>query len=124
MNVLAQLQASLTDRYVIEREIGAGGMATVYLAEDLKHGRRVAIKVLSPSMTSAMSTERFLREIRLVASLQHPHVLPLHDSGEADGMLYYCLLHRRWLRLRPRRSSCCRSTTPARIRMTPTSPPG
>src|SRR5437868_2736530 len=66
-------------------------MATVYLAEDLKHGRQAAIKVLSSSMTSAMSTERFLREIRLVANLQHPNVLPLHDSGESDGMLYYIM---------------------------------
>lgn len=86
-----QVQAVVGDRYRIEREIGAGGMATVYLAVDLKHGRQVAVKVLDSGVTAAMSAERFLREIQLIASLQHPHVLPLHDSGEADGVLYYIM---------------------------------
>ncbi|MBK8249849.1 MAG: serine/threonine protein kinase [Gemmatimonadetes bacterium] len=87
----SRLAAALTDRYRIERELGQGGMATVYLAEDLKHQRRVAIKVLKPELGAVLGAERFLSEIRTTASLQHPHLLPLFDSGEADGLLYYVM---------------------------------
>ena len=86
-----RLQAALADRYRIERELGRGGMATVYLAEDLKHHRQVAIKVLDPELAAAIGPERFLREIETVARLTHPHILPLFDSGEADGLLYYVM---------------------------------
>jgi serine/threonine-protein kinase len=84
----AALSAALASRYNIERELGRGGMATVYLAEDLRHHRKVAIKVLSPELALALGDERFLREIELIARLHHPHVLPLHDSGSAAGLLY------------------------------------
>jgi len=83
-----QLQAALHDRYTIVREIGAGGMATVYLAHDLKHDRDVAIKVLHPDLGAALGGERFLSEIRTTARLQHPSILPLFDSGQADGLLF------------------------------------
>src|ERR671921_2645981 len=82
---------ALADRYRIERELGAGGMATVYLAHDLRHDRRVAIKVLRPDLAEALGRERFLREIRLAARLNHPHILPLHDSGEAGGDLFFVM---------------------------------
>jgi serine/threonine-protein kinase len=82
---------SLADRYAIERELGAGGMATVYLAEDRKHHRKVAIKVLHAELSAVLGPERFLKEIELTASLQHPHILPLFDSGSADGLLYYVM---------------------------------
>jgi len=85
------LTRALADRYRIERELGAGGMATVYLAHDLRHGRDVAIKVLHPDLGAALGAERFLTEIRTTARLQHPHILPLLDSGEADGLLYYVM---------------------------------
>ena len=88
---LDRLTAALADRYTIEREIGAGGMATVYLAEDLKHHRKVALKVLRPELAAALGSERFLREIEIAAGLTHPHILPLHDSGEAEGYLYYVM---------------------------------
>jgi serine/threonine-protein kinase len=88
---LERLKAALADRYAIEREIGRGGMATVYLAEDLKHRRQVAVKVLDPELARALGAERFLREIEIAAKLTHPHILPLHDSGEADGFLYYVM---------------------------------
>ncbi len=88
---LAGLTAALADRYRIEREIGAGGMATVYLAEDLKHHRRVAVKVLRPELGAEMGPGRFLREIEISAQLHHPHILPLYDSGEAGGILYYVM---------------------------------
>jgi serine/threonine-protein kinase len=81
----------LADRYRLDRELGAGGMATVYLAHDLKHDRDVAIKVLHPDLGAALGGERFLTEIRTTARLQHPHILPLLDSGEADGLLYYVM---------------------------------
>ena len=84
----ARLTAALADRYIIERELGAGGMATVYLAEDLKHKRKVAVKVLRPELAATLGPERFVREIEIAAGLSHPHILPLHDSGEADGFLY------------------------------------
>jgi eukaryotic-like serine/threonine-protein kinase len=90
MDVSRQLGA-LSDRYRIEREIGAGGMATVYLAEDLKHRRRVALKVLRPELGAVLGTERFLAEINVTANLQHPHLLPLFDSGEVDGLLFYVM---------------------------------
>jgi serine/threonine-protein kinase len=86
-----RLAAALADRYRIERELGAGGMATVYLGHDLKHGRDVAIKVLHPDLGAALGSERFLSEIRTTARLQHPHILPLLDSGQADGLLYYVM---------------------------------
>jgi serine/threonine-protein kinase len=86
-----RLQAALADRYRLEREVGQGGMATVYLAEDLKHHRRVALKVLRPELAAALGPERFVREVETVAQLQHPHILPLFDSGTADGFLYYVM---------------------------------
>jgi serine/threonine-protein kinase len=90
-DALDRLKAALADRYTIERELGSGGMATVYLAEDLKHHRQVAIKVLRPELAASLGTERFVREIEIAANLTHPHILPLHDSGEADGFLYYVM---------------------------------
>ncbi len=90
-NILERLKSALADRYAIEREIGAGGMATVYLAEDLKHHRQVAVKVLRPELAATLGPERFLREIETAARLTHPHILPLYDSGEADGFLYYVM---------------------------------
>jgi serine/threonine-protein kinase len=87
------LQDALADRYRIERELGGGGMATVYLAEDLKHHRPVAIKVLHPELGAAIGPERFLREIAIAARLNHPRILPLHDSGAARGFLYYVMPH-------------------------------
>src|ERR687891_2899612 len=86
-----RLRDAIADRYRIERELGAGGMATVYLAHDLRHDRDVAIKVLHPDLGAALGSERFLAEIRTTARLQHPHILPLLDSGEASGLLYYVM---------------------------------
>jgi serine/threonine protein kinase len=86
-----QLRAALAERYRIEGELGQGGMATVYLAEDLKHGRRVAIKVLRPELAAVIGAERFVREIRTIAALQHPHILGLIDSGEVQGTAYYVM---------------------------------
>jgi serine/threonine-protein kinase len=88
---LERLSAALSDRYRIERELGAGGMATVYLADDLRHARKVAVKVLRPELAAVIGAERFLAEIRTTANLQHPHILPLFDSGEADGFLFYVM---------------------------------
>ena len=88
---LTNLGAALADRYRIERELGSGGMATVYLAHDLRHDRRVAIKVLRNELAESLGRERFLREIRLAAKLTHPHILPLYDSGEATGFLYFVM---------------------------------
>ena len=85
------LSQTLADRYPLERPLGRGGMATVYLGRDLKHHRAVAVKVLHPELAAGLGTERFLREIRIEAALQHPHILPLHDSGEANGFLYYVM---------------------------------
>jgi serine/threonine-protein kinase len=90
---LDRLKAALADRYTIEREIGSGGMATVYLAQDLKHDREVAVKVLRPELSAVLGGERFLREIRIAAKLNHPHILALYDSGEAEGFLYYVMPH-------------------------------
>jgi len=89
---LPALTAALADRYRVERELGAGGMATVYLAHDLRHERDVAIRVIHPDLGAALGGERFLAEIKTTAKLQHPHILPLLDSGDAgDGLLYYVM---------------------------------
>jgi len=85
------LAAALGGSYRIERELGQGGMATVYLAHDLKHDRKVAVKVLRPDLAAVIGAERFLREIKTIATLQHPHILGLIDSGEVDGTAYYVM---------------------------------
>src|SRR6478735_108262 len=90
-DIVSTLTQQLGAHYRVERELGAGGMATVYLAHDLKHDRDVAIKVLPPDLGAALGGERFLSEIRTTARLQHPHILPLLDSGEAGGLLYYVM---------------------------------
>jgi serine/threonine protein kinase len=89
--VVGRLTAALADRYRIERELGQGGMATVYLAQDLKHDRKVALKVLKPELAAVLGAERFVVEIKTTASLQHPHILPLFDSGTAEGFLFYVM---------------------------------
>src|SRR3990170_1521113 len=86
-----RVKGAFAGRYELERERGCGGAATVYLAEDLKHGRRVAVKVLRPEVAAALGAERFLQEIGIAAGLSHPHILPLHDSGEVQGFLYYVM---------------------------------
>ncbi|MDH5804998.1 MAG: serine/threonine protein kinase, partial [Gemmatimonadota bacterium] len=97
MSNLEKLKAALQERYSLERELGAGGMATVYLAQDVKHNRKVAVKVLRPDLAAILGGERFLKEIEVTANLQHPHILPLFDSGEAYGpdksgpFLYYVM---------------------------------
>ena len=91
MDVLNTLRRALADRYAIERELGAGGMATVYLAEDVKHHRKVAVKVLRPDLAASLGGDRFLREIETTAQLTHPHILPLLDSGAAEGTLFYVM---------------------------------
>jgi eukaryotic-like serine/threonine-protein kinase len=88
---IARLTTALAERYQIQRELGAGGMATVYLAQDLRHHRNVAVKVLRPELAQTLGPERFLREIEIAAGLHHPHILPLYDSGEADGFLFYVM---------------------------------
>jgi serine/threonine protein kinase len=90
-DALTRLSGALSDRYRIERELGQGGMATVYLAEDLRHDRKVALKVLRQDVAQTVGAERFLQEIRLAARLSHPHILPLFDSGEAAGFLFYVM---------------------------------
>ena len=92
-DLLEQLKAALADRYRIERELGSGGMATVYLAEDIKHDRKVAIKVMRPELAAILGGDRFLREVSIAAKLNHPHILALYDSGEADGFLCYVMPH-------------------------------
>ncbi len=89
--ITSRLSTALADRYRIESHLGEGGMATVYLAEDLKHKRKVAVKVLRPELAAVLGAERFVQEITTTANLQHPHILPLFDSGEADGFLYYVM---------------------------------
>jgi len=84
-------QGALRGRYEVEREIGRGGMATVFLARDPRHDRPVAVKVLHPDLAAAIGTDRFLREVRITARLSHPHILPLLDSGEGEGLLYYVM---------------------------------
>jgi hypothetical protein len=91
MDLERRVDQAVADRYRLERELGRGGMAVVYLAEDLRHHRRVAVKVLLPELAQALGADRFLREIRTVANLAHPNILPLHDSGEAEGLLYYVM---------------------------------
>ena len=91
MTTSDRLAAAISDRYRLERELGAGGMATVYLAQDLKHDRQVAIKVLRPELAAVIGAARFLAEIKTTANLQHPHILPLHDSGEVDGTVFYVM---------------------------------
>jgi len=86
-----RLTAALTGRYAVESQVGRGGMAVVFKAEDLRHRRQVAIKVLHPDLTATLGAERFLHEIKIVAGLRHPHILPLYESGEADGLLYYVM---------------------------------
>ncbi|MCA2996939.1 serine/threonine-protein kinase [Gemmatimonas sp.] len=99
---VARLATALATHYRVDRELGAGGMATVYLAHDLKHERDVAIKVLHPDLGAALGAERFLSEIRTTARLQHPHILPLLDSGAADGLLFYVMPYVRGETLRAR----------------------
>src|ERR1041384_1819148 len=91
MGLLGQLAAALGDRYRVERELGHGGMAVVFLAEDLKHRRRVAIKLLKPELSAALARDRFPRESEMVAPLHHPHSPPRYDSGQADGLLSYVI---------------------------------
>ncbi|MEO7474274.1 MAG: serine/threonine-protein kinase, partial [Gemmatimonadales bacterium] len=86
-----RLKSALGDRYELEREVGQGGMATVFLARDLKHDRKVAIKVLRPELSASLGADRFLREIRVAANLQHPNILGLYDSGETEGLLFYVM---------------------------------
>src|SRR5215203_6035248 len=88
---IESLRAALAGRYNLARELGAGGMATVYLAHDLRHDRKVAIKVLKPELAAVLGADRFIQEIKTTASLQHPHILPLFDSGSADGILFYVM---------------------------------
>src|SRR5256885_14867202 len=90
-SVATALRAAIADRYRIERELGQGGMATVYLAHDLKHDRKVAVKVLKPELAAVLGADRFVVEIKTTAALQHPHILPLFDSGTAEGFLYYVM---------------------------------
>ena len=91
MESAVALAEALRDRYELERELGAGGMATVYLARDLKHHRKVALKVLRTELAAVIGAKRFLQEIETTANLQHPHILPLHDSGEVGGTAYYVM---------------------------------
>ena len=88
---VTRLNAALAGRYAIERELGEGGIATVYLADDLKHERKVALKVLKPELAAVVGAERFLADMQATANLQHPHILPLFDSGEAGGFLFYVM---------------------------------
>ena len=105
MSIIDRLTEALSNRYRVDRELGAGGMATVYLAHDVKHERDVAIKVLHPDLGAALGAERFLSEIKTTAKLQHPHILPLLDSGAADGLLYYVMPYVRGETLRARLNS-------------------
>ena len=88
---IEQINARLPERYRVERQVGAGGMATIYLAHDLKHDRRVALKILNDELSATVGAERFLREVRFAARLTHPHILPLYDSGSVDELLYYVM---------------------------------
>ena len=91
MHPLEQINTALAGRYIIERQIGAGGMATVYLARDVRHNRQVALKVLNPELGAVLGSERFMAEIEVTANLHHPNLLPLFDSGEAGGLLFYVM---------------------------------
>ncbi|MDP9177505.1 MAG: serine/threonine protein kinase, partial [Gemmatimonadota bacterium] len=88
---IEQLRQSFSSAYTVDRELGRGGMATVYLAQDVKHERMVALKVLHSELAASLGADRFLREIKVAARLNHPHILPLHDSGALDGFLYYVM---------------------------------
>src|SRR5678816_4074952 len=87
----SRLNTGLAGRYTLERDLGEGGMALVYLARDIRHDRKVALKVLRPEISAEIGAERFLREIKMAAGLTHPHILPVFDSGEADGLLFYVM---------------------------------
>ena len=89
--ITSRLSTALANRYKIESHLGECGMANVYLAQDVKHDRKVAVKVLRPELAAVLGAERFVQEIKTTANLQHPHILPLFDSGEADGFLYYVM---------------------------------
>jgi serine/threonine protein kinase len=102
VDLIIRVQVALAERYSVQRELGRGGMATVYLAQDLKHHRPVAIKILRPELAATLGRERFLREIEVAAGLDHPHILPLHDSGEADSFLYYVMPYVEGVSLRER----------------------
>ena len=90
-DILSELKAALSERYTVEREIGRGGMATVYLAQDVRHKRPVAVKLLHPQLALSLGSDRFLREIEIAAGLQHSHIVPLYDSGRAGELLYYVM---------------------------------
>src|SRR5438045_4825588 len=91
MDAVSTLTAALAGRYLVERQVGAGGMATVYLARDRRHDRRVALKVLRPELSAVIGAQRFLAEIKTTANLQHPHILALFASGEVDGTVFYVM---------------------------------
>ena len=93
IDTVERLRSVLAERYAIDCELGRGGMATVYLARDLKHNRSVAIKVLRPDLAVSIGSARFLREIRIASRLTHPNILPLYDSGTSDGLLFYVMPH-------------------------------
>jgi hypothetical protein len=111
----AELRAALQGRYRLRHELGRGGMAVVYLAEDVKHDRQVALKALHPELSSAMGAERFLKEIAVTARLQHPHVLPLFESGTAAGQLFYVMPFRWTRRCASRARSPAPSPTPTAV---------
>ena len=90
-DLLTRLRTALADRYDVEREVGRGGMAPVFPAQDRRHGRPVAVKVLHPELAIGLGPDRFLREIQIAARLQHPHIVPLYDSGQAGDLLYYVM---------------------------------
>jgi serine/threonine protein kinase/tetratricopeptide (TPR) repeat protein len=117
-NEFDRLKSALTDRYIIDREIGSGGMAVVYVAEDIKHRRQVAIKVLRPELAASLGVERFVREIEMAANLTHPHILPLFDSGNADGFLYYVMPFIDGESLRDRLAREKKLDVPAAVRIT------
>jgi serine/threonine-protein kinase len=117
LSVIERLTAALADRYSLERELGAGGMATVYLARDLKHDREVAIKVLKPELAAVIGAERFLAEIKTTASLQHPHILPLFDSGTAANQLFYVMPYIAGETLRERLTRDTQLAVPEAIRL-------
>jgi serine/threonine protein kinase len=116
--VLAGPGTVLAGRYTLERELGRGGMATVYLARDQRHQRRVAIKILRPEVAASLGSERFLREIQIAACLTHPHILPLHDSGESGDLLYYVMPFVEGESLRERLGRQGKLSLPEAIRIT------
>ena len=117
MTIPPRLTEALADRYAFERELGAGGMATVYLARDLRHDRLVAVKVFRPELAATIGSERFLREIRIAAQLQHPHILPLLDSGDANGLLYYVMPYVEGQSLRERLAASGELPVPEAVRL-------